>query len=64
MLVTSVARLPIYGLGELIPGQGYQVRVKDGGAKSDFILITILIVKILNTEILNLLFLNGYRYAG
>ena len=25
------------GLGELIPGQGYQVRVKDGGAKSDFI---------------------------
>ena len=25
------------GLGELIPGEGYQVRVKDGGAKSDFI---------------------------
>ena len=24
------------GLVELIPGQGYQVRVKDGGAKSDF----------------------------
>ena len=24
------------GLGELTPGQGYQVRVKDGGAKNDF----------------------------